>query len=70
MSGITLTRPMSRKQVAATDKEQTMMRVYMSRHRNLMGEMTPIVIETNLAWALPYWIKRKQQNPKIFWEIV
>lgn len=47
-----------------------MMRVYMSKNRNLMGELTPIVIETNLAWALPYWTNRKQQNPKIFWEIV
>ncbi len=47
-----------------------MMRVYMSRHRNLMGQMTPIVIETNLAWALPYWRQRRRLNPKIFWEIV
>ena len=47
-----------------------MMRVYMSRHRNLMGQMTPIVIETNLAWALPYWRQRQRLNPKIFLEIV
>lgn len=47
-----------------------MMRVYLSRHRNLSGQMTPIVIETNLAWAIPYWTQRKQANPKIFWEIV
>jgi hypothetical protein len=45
------------------------MRVYMSRHRNLSGELTPIVVETNLAWALPYWHKRRTMNPKIFWEI-
>jgi hypothetical protein len=70
LSGIPLTRPTSKKQVVATDKEQTVMRVYMSRHRNMMGEMTPIVIETNLAWALPYWTNRRRHNPKIFWEIV
>ena len=46
------------------------MRVYMSRKKNLMWELTPVVIETDLAWALPYWTNRKQQNPKIFWEIV
>ena len=45
------------------------MRVYMSRRLNSMFEMTPIVVETNLAWALPYWQQRKKQNPKIFWEI-
>ena len=27
-----------------------------------------IVIETNLAWALPYWTKRKQQNENITWK--
>ena len=26
-----------------------------------------IVIETNVAWALPYWQKRKQANPLIRW---
>lgn len=46
-----------------------MMKVYLSKRTNLMGEMTPIVIETNLAWAIPYWIKRKQCNPNIFWVI-
>lgn len=46
------------------------MKVYTSRKRNLMGQMTPIVIETNIEFALPYWIKRKQINPNIFWEFV
>lgn len=46
------------------------MRVYMSRHRNLQGEMTPIVVETNLAWALPYWTQRRKHNSKLFWELV
>lgn len=26
-----------------------------------------IVVETNVAWALPYWTKRKQQNNRITW---
>jgi hypothetical protein len=26
-----------------------------------------IVIETNVAWALPYWTKRKKVNPQITW---
>lgn len=30
---------------------------------------TPIVIETNLAWALPYWTLRKFINPAIHWKI-
>lgn len=46
------------------------MKVYASRKLNLMHEMTPIVIETNLAWAIPYWTERKRKNPKLFWEIV
>jgi hypothetical protein len=46
------------------------MKVYMSRRLNAMYEMTPIVVETNLAWAVPYWTERKRVNPKIFWEIV
>lgn len=33
----------------------------------LRGTTNPIVIETNVAWALPYWTKRKQLNPKIYW---
>jgi len=27
-----------------------------------------IVIETNIAWALPYWGKRKQLNNSINWK--
>ena len=27
-----------------------------------------IVVETNVAWALPYWEKRKKLNPKITWK--
>jgi hypothetical protein len=45
------------------------MYVYASKSRNLWGHMTPIVIETDLAWALPYWQARKRINPKIFWTI-
>ena len=26
-----------------------------------------IVVETNIAWALPYWTKRKQLNERITW---
>lgn len=44
------------------------MKVYASRKLNLMWELTPIVIETNLAWAIPYWTERKKMNPKLFWE--
>lgn len=47
-----------------------MMKVYISKHRNLSGQMTPIVIETDLAWAIPYWTRRRELNSKIFWEIV
>jgi len=49
---------------------QMVMKVYMSKKRNLMGQMTAIVIETNLAWALPYWTNRRKENSAIFWEIV
>ncbi len=28
-----------------------------------------IVVETNVAWALPYWTKRKQQDKRITWSI-
>lgn len=38
------------------------MRVFVGRSR------TPIVIETNVAWALPYWVARKHLNPDIRWE--
>lgn len=27
----------------------------------------PICIETNLAWAIPYWTARKAGNDKIRW---
>ena len=27
-----------------------------------------IVIETNVAWALPYWTERKRMNDRITWE--
>lgn len=37
------------------------MRVY------IRGAKDPIVIETNLAWAIPYWKKRKHLNPDIRW---
>ena len=36
------------------------MKVYLNRRL--------IVVETNVAWALPYWTQRKKVNPKIFWE--
>jgi hypothetical protein len=53
------------------EQEQiVLMKVYASRKLNLMYELTPIVIETNLAWAIPYWTERKRKNPKLFWEIV
>ncbi len=47
-----------------------MMKVYMSRKLNASFQMTAIAVETNLTWAIPYWTKRKQANPKIFWEFV
>ena len=47
-----------------------LMKVYASRKLNLMHELTPIVIETNLAWAIPYWTQRRRMNPKLFWEFV
>jgi hypothetical protein len=28
-----------------------------------------IVVETNIAWALPYWTKRKQINDSITWRM-
>ncbi len=46
------------------------MKVYTSRKLNAIFEMTPIVVETNIQFALPYWTKRKQSNPNIFWEFV
>jgi hypothetical protein len=35
----------------------------------LRGRSDPLVIETNLAWAIPYWTKRKQVNPNIYWRL-
>ena len=35
----------------------------------IKGRIRPLVIETNIEWALPYWTKRKQLNPLIFWQI-
>ena len=43
------------------------MYVYGSTKVNLMYEFTPIVVETNLAFAIPYWERRKRSNPKLFW---
>jgi len=28
-----------------------------------------IVVESNIAWALPYWTKRKQINKRITWRM-
>lgn len=47
-----------------------LMKVYASQKLNLMWELTPIVIETDLAWAIPYWTQRRKMNPKLFWEFV
>ena len=30
---------------------------------------TPIVIETNLAWAYPYWEAHKLLNPLLHWKL-
>jgi hypothetical protein len=46
------------------------MYVYASKKKNSMHELTPIVVESNIEFALPYWTKRKQANPAIFWRIV
>jgi len=37
--------------------------------RPLTRRTAPIVVETNLRWALPYWQARKQLNPNITWSI-
>ena len=37
------------------------MRIYLNKRL--------IVVETNLAFAIPYWTKRKQSNPNISWEL-
>lgn len=36
----------------------------------LKGRKTPIVIESNLAYAIPYWKKQKQLNPNIRIKII
>ena len=45
------------------------MYVYASKRRGFAGQLTPIVVESNLSYAIPYWTKRKLANPAIFWEI-
>ena len=45
------------------------MYIYLSKKRDYLGNLTPIVIESNLEWAVPYWTKQKQTNPTMFWEI-
>lgn len=40
-----------------------MLKIYMK------DKKTPIVVETNLEWAIPYWEERKKLNPEIKWEI-
>ena len=46
------------------------MYVYTSKKPNpWTHQLVPTVIETNLAWAIPYWTRRKQQNPNISWKI-
>jgi len=35
----------------------------------IKGRRDPLVIETNIEWALPYWTKRRQLNPLIRWQI-
>jgi hypothetical protein len=48
----------------------SLMKVYLTTSpKNYMRERTPIVVETNLAWAVPYWKKRKQTNPDLRWVI-
>lgn len=34
------------------------------------GERTPLCVETNLEFALPYWTARKKINRNLYWEIV
>lgn len=36
----------------------------------IRGSKHPFVIETNLAWAIPYWTQRKLANPNIYWRFV
>ena len=45
------------------------MYVYASKSVNPWShELTAIVIETNLEYAIPYWTARKKSNSKLFWE--
>jgi hypothetical protein len=32
------------------------------------GSRAPLVIETNIAWAVPYWENRRKINPKLYWK--
>lgn len=41
----------------------------MHLHVYISPSKVPIVIETNLAWAYPYWEARKRFNPRIRWEL-
>lgn len=43
--------------------------VYMSQKRNMMGELTPIVVEGVSEFSLNYWAQRKRVRPELFWEI-
>lgn len=46
------------------------MKVYLrGSPKNSQGQATPIVVESNIAWALPYWRQRRLINPDIYWVI-
>jgi hypothetical protein len=45
------------------------MYVYGRRGTPQWGQRTPLVVETNLQFALPYWTDRKLQDSSIYWEI-
>ncbi len=36
---------------------------------NVYFDKRLIVVETNLAWARPYWRKRRQQDDRITWTL-
>jgi microcystin degradation protein MlrC len=42
---------------------------YTVTRKDAFGNAVPIVIESNVEWALPYWQGRKQTNPDIYWTI-
>jgi hypothetical protein len=46
-----------------------LMYVYHGNKRGRYGERTPIVVESNLDWAIPHWTERKRHNKDINWEI-